>query len=213
VIHLFLEFLGRWGWCWIIWSCTPPSSWQLAPSPPSTSLRSASLLAPGFLHLDAWPAPLDAWHAPLGVLALLLLDVGTATLGVLALLLMALNDHVNWGGDFWLCLGLNWPSPCWMVMAWACCCGFGADACLQSKQSTALFYLYRLSTHGRVDNTQAMHAWVSCVLTCWHCRALDLLGCEYVGDKHDLVMYITNTEFNFNCHLVFLFVFYFCVCR
>jgi hypothetical protein len=37
-----------------------------------------------------------------------------------------------------------------------------------------------------------VHAWVSCVLTCWHSRALDLLGCEYVGDRHDLVMYITK---------------------
>jgi hypothetical protein len=45
-------------------------------------LSSASLLAPGLLHLEACPAPLDAWPAPLGVLALLQ---------------MVLSDHVGWG--------------------------------------------------------------------------------------------------------------------
>jgi hypothetical protein len=60
-------------------------------------LSSASLLAPGLLHLDACPAPLDACPTPPGCLACSFWSACSAPPRVLALLLMVLSDHVGWG--------------------------------------------------------------------------------------------------------------------
>jgi hypothetical protein len=149
-------------------------------------LLELALLLPG-----VWPAPPGCLPCTSWMLGLLILNSAWSCYETMFTMVM------SWG---WLCDRISWVTLNVLGVLWwteVCVCVVLVVLCSNQNQWCAHLLFILSSLPGGVDNTQAVHAWVSCVLTCCHSRDLDLLGCEKVWDRHDLVMYITSSYFYF----------------